>query len=379
MDNIKRLVATLMATISNCSLYSKDHASVDELIKRSLSILNELFTKNESVEIMFIENDLVINKLSIKDKGIHETNLLKRFKRKGMSMVVFLKGLTSAELREFIADISLQSREIRSYSHIKTGTVGVNIDFKRIIEDKADIDLENEDTIKLSSEQVMKMKEVYLGLSPYKKLKTTVLEDIVANFIFAFKKKINILNLISSVRDGDEHTYVHATNVAALSMLQAESFGLMDELLYDIGIASLLHDVGKLFISRDILEKSGDLSEDEWEEIKRHTLYGARYLLKVNGLTRLAPIVAFEHHMRYDGEGYPVLGDKNKRQHICSQIVAISDFYDLIKNSRPYSERWQIEEILMVMNEKAGTEFNPLLLNNFTKLIINALDGISPK
>ncbi len=118
---------------------------------------------------------------------------------------------------------------------------------------------------------------------------------------------MNILRLISPVKSYSEYTYTHATNVAVLSMFQAETLGIRDTLLRDIGISALLHDVGKLFISKDILEKSASLDKEEWEEIKMHPLYGARYLAKLEGIPSLAPIVAYEHHLRFDGKGYPSL------------------------------------------------------------------------
>jgi HD-GYP domain-containing protein (c-di-GMP phosphodiesterase class II) len=156
-------------------------------------------------------------------------------------------------------------------------------------------------------------------------------------------------------------------------MFQAESLGVTDELLRDIGIAALLHDVGKLFISNEILEKNGPLNEDEWDEIRRHTLYGARYLTRTDGLTRLAPIVALEHHLRYNGQGYPKLNVTSKRQHICSQIVAISDFFDAMRSRRPYRRELETKEILSLMKTNADTEFNPFLLDNFLRIIVLTL------
>ena len=128
------------------------------------------------------------------------------------------------------------------------------------------------------------VREVYEGVSPFKKLNIAGLEEIVVNFIVTFRKEVNILKLISPVKSYSEYTYTHATNVAVLTMFQAETLGgIRDILLRDIGIAALLHDVGKLFISKEILEKKGTLDQREWQEIRLHPLYGARYLAKVDG------------------------------------------------------------------------------------------------
>jgi HD-GYP domain-containing protein (c-di-GMP phosphodiesterase class II) len=152
-----------------------------------------------------------------------------------------------------------------------------------------------------------------------------------------------------------------------LSMFQAQSLNIRDDLLRDIGIAGLLHDVGKLFIAKEILEKKAALTSEEWEEIQLHPLYGARYLGKMEELPRLAPIVAFEHHMKYDGKGYPRMNSNAKKQHLCSQIVAISDFFDALRSRRPYRRALEIKEVLALMQTEGEGVFNPFLFGNFVK------------
>ncbi len=363
MAYAKTFIPTLMSAISNCSLYSKDHISVDNLTKKSIAILSELLTDRDSLEIMIVEDNLVVNKAPARNAGLPGSNLIKRLKRKGISRIDFLKDISYSELKQFIADLSDPDKKLRTYPHIKTGIVDV-----RIVANNMTSDLKN-----LSTEQVEKVKELYQNISPYKELNISGLEEIVVNFIVTFKREANILKLISPVKAYSEYTYTHATNVAILSMFQAESLGARDDLLHDIGIAALLHDVGKLFISKDILEKTGKLDKKEWEEIKRHALQGARYLAKINGLTQLAPIAAFEHHLRYDCKGYPQLNAGGKEQHFCSQIIATSDFFDALRSRRPYKRDWKIQEIIALMRENAGSEFNPFLVDNFSRTLLKAL------
>ncbi|GBD98885.1 cyclic di-GMP phosphodiesterase response regulator RpfG [bacterium BMS3Abin07] len=366
------LFHTLMTAISNCSLYSTEHASVEEYLKRSLTIINEMLDTHESIEIMIIEDEIIINKNPLKETGIHEKNLIKRLKRKGISGIEFLKGLTIAELKQFIADISVKKRDIKSYPHIKTGVIDVRLGGLKIDDG---LSLDTEGLADLSTQQVEKLKEVYSDISPFRRLNTSGLEEIVVNFILTFRREANILTIISPVKAYSEYTYTHATNVAVLSMFQAESLGITDELLHDIGISALLHDVGKMFISKEILEKKGSLADKEWEEMQRHSLYGARYLSKMEDLPRLAPVIALQHHYRYDSKGYPALHINGKRQHILSQIIAVSDFFDALRSIRPYKREWEVKEILSLMRKNADSEFNPLLVDNFTRIILAALKG----
>ena len=127
MENLTGFISIFMSAVSNCLLYSKNHASVDELIEKTFSILNEIFKKSGTFEMMIIENDLVINKNPVREIGLQGQNLIKRLRRKGISHINFLKGLTLAELRNLVADISTTEKGLKSSPHIKVGIVDVHI------------------------------------------------------------------------------------------------------------------------------------------------------------------------------------------------------------------------------------------------------------
>ncbi len=368
METVKAFISTLMSAVSNCSLYSKEHASMDELTQKALSILNELMNESDSIEMMTVADDLIVNKIPLREIGLQGHNLIKRLKRKGLSRVDFLKGITLAELKQFVADISGAEEGIKTCPHIRSGVIDVRLGGLKI---DADFDLDSLSSF--TSGQVEMVKEVYHSVSPFKKLNVAGLEEIVVNFILTFRREASILKLISPVKSYSEYTYTHATNVAVLSMFQAEILGVRDDLLRDIGIAALLHDVGKLFISREVLEKKGSLDEREWEEVRMHPIYGARYLAKIDSIPRLASIVAMEHHLRYDGLGYPKLKVNGKKQHFCSQTVAISDFFDALRSRRPYRKELEIKELISLMKKDSEGLFNPFLLDNFIRSVYNAL------
>jgi len=367
VDTIKRFVTFFMSAISHCTLYSEEHVAIDELAEKVLLLLNELFEDTSAFELMIIDNDLIANKTPLRNNGIHGNNLLKRFKRKGISRVEFIKGVTVSELKQFISDISSLEKVVKPYPHIKSGIVEVLL---RGVQVDADFDLDG--LSNFAFEQAEKVKDVYHGITPFKKLNVAGLEEIVINFILTFRQEANILKLICPIKTYNEYTYTHATNVSVLSIWQADMLGVTDNILHDVGIAALLHDVGKLFISKDILEKKGKLDDREWEEIRKHSLYGAKYLAKIKGIPDLAPIVAYQHHMKYDGTGYPETRVNGKFQHICSQTIAISDYFDALRSQRPYRRALEINEIMPIMHEQSGS-FNPLLLSNFTHAVNGAL------
>jgi len=362
MKTVKDFVSTLMVAISNCSLYTKKHEAFNELAQKTLSRLREV--QDKQLEIMVIENELVINRIPFTEAGLHRTNLIKRLRRKGVSRVDFLEGITLEEMKQFIIDISEAGKGLKSCPHIRSGTVDINLSSQ-----KGEIDFDKDSLPWLSHGETDKVKDIFHSASPFKKLNIAGLEEVVVHFITTFNKEASILKYLSPVKSFSEYTYTHATNVAVLTVFQAESLGIKDDLLHEIGIAALLHDAGKLFVPKEILEKNGKLDDREFAEIKKHPLNGARYLAKMDNLTRLSPLMAFEHHLKYDCSGYPAIRFGEKKQHVFSQIIAIADFFDALRSHRPYRKSMEIKDIIALMKKGAGKDFNPYLLNNFIGLL----------
>lgn len=371
METIKGFISIFMSAVSNSQLYSGEHTFIEELTEKAFEILTEFLKGSDNFEMMIIENDLVINKSSAREIGAQGANLIKRLKRKGITHIVFLKGISLSELKQLIAAISSTEQEIKSSPHMKIGAVDVHIGTFKI-----DRNPGIEKTLShFTPEQIEKVKKEYNRISPFKKLHIAGFEEIVVQFVMSLKKEMNILKLLRPVESYTGNDYIHAANVAALTVFQARTIGMKEDFLHDIGIAALLHDVGKLFVPGELLNKESSLREKESEAMKLHPLYGAQYLAKIDGLTHLAPIVAFEHHLRYDGLGYPELKLNKTKQHICSQMTAISDAFDTLRSTLPGKRALHIKDALIKMKIEDEGLFNPFLIDNFIRSMHLALSG----
>ncbi len=200
---------------------------------------------------------------------------------------------------------------------------------------------EGDDVDALVRENVGKVKSLFHGMNKFRRLEMVSLEDAVIAFIATLKREINVLRVISPVKSYSEYTYVHATNVSVITLFQAEALGMKGENLHDVGIATLMHDVGKMFVPKEVLEKPGKLNDEEWNQMKQHPVAGAKYLSALPDVPKLAMIAAFEHHMKFDGHGYPGMKRTGKKQHIVSQMVAIAAFFfDALRTERPSVRPW---------------------------------------
>ncbi|XLZ71401.1 HD-GYP domain-containing protein [Massilia sp. SR12] len=177
--------------------------------------------------------------------------------------------------------------------------------------------------------------------------------------------------LISLVRlkQADDYTYMHSVAVSAMMVALGKQIGLADEKLRDCGLAGLLHDIGKMAIPADILNKPGKLTDAEFLIVKNHPTAGHEMLTVEGNVPGIALDVCLHHHEKYDGTGYPA-GLKNEEISLYSRMGAICDVYDAITSNRPYKTGWCPAESLQRMAEWTKTgHFDPTLFAAFVKCI----------
>jgi putative nucleotidyltransferase with HDIG domain len=160
------------------------------------------------------------------------------------------------------------------------------------------------------------------------------------------------------LKEFDQYTTTHAINVAVLTMGLAEFLGLGAGTVRALGLAGLLHDLGKIRIPREILNKPGKLTSEERAIVEAHPADGARMILEGEEPLDLAAAVAYEHHLCIDGRGYPTLHYPRQTQY-ASRLVHVCDVYDALRTRRPYRDAWTSGEALDYIRKRAGTEFDP--------------------
>jgi HD-GYP domain-containing protein (c-di-GMP phosphodiesterase class II) len=160
-------------------------------------------------------------------------------------------------------------------------------------------------------------------------------------------------------------------------MALGQRLGLSKRMLTELGMAALFHDIGKIEIPPEILNKPTNFTEDEWRIVKRHPAWGARAILRLRGIDKSslrASIVAFEHHLHHDSKGYPPI-KSSITPDIFSEIVTVADQYDAMTSSRVYARvPLQPDRALSLLIERTGTQVNPILVK-----VLVSLSGIYPQ
>lgn len=178
----------------------------------------------------------------------------------------------------------------------------------------------------------------------------------------------NALISLARLKSSDEYTYMHSVAVCALMVALARQLGMDDDQVREAGLAGLLHDIGKMVVPLDLLNKPGKLSDSEFAEVRKHPVAGARILLDSRQVSAAVLDVCLHHHEKYDGSGYPnrLAGEQIS---LLARMGAICDVYDAITSDRPYKKGWSPAEALRKMAEWTKGHFDPHLFQAFVKSV----------
>jgi HD-GYP domain-containing protein (c-di-GMP phosphodiesterase class II) len=211
------------------------------------------------------------------------------------------------------------------------------------------------------------MTSVRIGRSPNIKKIKRVVQGIVDQIL---NEETSLIGL-TTIRDYDEYTFTHSVNVCILAVALGKRLGLTKLQLYDLGMAALFHDIGKSRVPLEILNKTGQLTEDEWRFIAAHPWLGVLGLFQVRGQQELpyrAMVVAHEHHMKTDLTGYPKVV-RPRTMSMFSRIVAVADGFDAATSRRAYQTvPLPPTEVVLEMRDNPRRGMDPVIVKAFMNL-----------
>jgi len=359
-DRLHKLLHLLTTAAANAALYNLQHLQVLRLNKQAMIEIQALFSLTDEISLKIIDNLLVYN-----NHPVAESPPVRRFidalKKHSINFLRMTPGIYNEELLGLINILSKGSDRpaaVSSSEHLHFGQLEV----RRRRPSRA------WGLPEIAAREADHLVEIYDAVRAGETPDLTAVHHVVDGFIASFHQQKDAFMAFAPLRAMDEYTYTHSTNICILNIAQAQSLGIEGKMLTDIGLAAMLHDVGKMFVPHDILAKAGQLSEDEWKIMQQHPILGADYLLKTPGVPRLAVVIAYEHHMRFDGSGYPRC-QQPWAQHLGSHMTAISDAYDAMRTHRTYDAPMDLEQITTIMLNLAGTKLHPQLTRNFIDIL----------
>ena len=294
-------------------------------------------------------NSELINKLKIEKNKILNINKKGVFKTKGHC--VNYKKITLSQ-KETLDKILKPIKE--------SLCINIRINNKTVARISLDIKKDSEKEFSNITKKILKsfanLASSFFAFKRFDKLRTNFTKELVSS----------IINLMEMY---DIYTKGHSENVAKLASKLAEKMNLPKKLVKDAYWAGLVHDIGKLLIPLDILNKDGKLSDEEYGLIKKHPVYGEKALADSESLEHIAEYVKY-HHERWDGKGYPQ-GLKGNEIPLISQILIVVDSWDAMLSKRAYRDPLPKKEAIKEIKENKGTQFSPKVVDPFLEIVKN--------
>ncbi|WP_370621810.1 HD-GYP domain-containing protein [Bacillus sp. JCM 19034] len=199
-----------------------------------------------------------------------------------------------------------------------------------------------------------------------------VIQDILNDL----KSNQQALSILSDIVTYDNYIFTHSLNVTVYTLRLAMELNFNEKQLGEIGLGAILHDVGKMMLPLDILNKPDRLTDPEFKIIQSHTNEGFEYLRKQHDIPLLVAHCAFQHHERLDGSGYP-RGIMKNEIHEYAKIIAIADVFDAVTSHRVYRKAMLPNEALELLYAGAGTQFDQSLVEAFRRVVALYPEGLS--
>ncbi len=357
-------VRRLAAAVRGSQLYATGHP----LVARNVSALAETLTlalaNLPSITIGIVGDDLVVGDYPIPRAAETLGELMRRLRQSGIERIVIQRGVEPDEIERLVAGVASgetgKDGTLSRLPHVRVG----RIEIEQRIDGVGDMATFQ----KLYADAANMAGVLWESAAVEGQPDADAARNLVDSLAQAVAQNRTALLALTALKNYDNYTFTHMVNVSILTMGQARGLGIDGPLLREFGLAALMHDIGKVKAPSDVLNKPGKLTDAEFDILKRHTVDGAEILKNTPEIPLLGAIVAFEHHLRSDGTGYPV-GAVRPRLNLATTLCGIADVYDAMRSQRVYQQVHPTDRILAVLQQNDGKQFDQRLVQRFVQLV----------
>jgi len=363
------LLRRFAAALKGAQLYTASHPLVRRNTDAFAESLALVIGQQRSLTLGVVGGEFVVGDVPVPKASGTMSDLLRRLRRAGVERIVVDHDVPRDEIVGLVTALASLDRQIEqdaaaalpTFPHIQIGRIQVAQRVDTSLADTNAVRAAYKDAATLAErlwEQAMHEGRPDPGAA----------RGMVDTLAQAVAQNRTALIALTALKSYDNYTFTHMVNVSILTMAQARSLGIDGPLLRDFGLAGLMHDIGKVRTPGAILNKPDVLTEAEFTVMKRHVVDGAEILRSTPEVPPIAPVVAFEHHLRQDGSGYPS-SVKRARLNLASVLCSISDVYDAMRSQRKYQQAFPTERIKAVLDRNDGRQFDPHLVRRFVQLL----------
>lgn len=350
------------------------HPSVSSAIYEVMQILDKVLAENERLTLSIMNKELYVEGVRLANESILYEAMVSDLSARNLSSITFSRGLSTDEFIQFIniVFVKLLERNNGGVSADLQALPHVNVNELHLVTPEADpifgVDKEQHKVSREVYQAALRaVVDSYFDARGKQKVNLELIDGVVRLIMNGVTRYPEVYFGLGALKAFSEYTFYHSVNVAILSMLMGSRLGFDDEQMHKLGMAALLHDIGKVNIPSEILDKPGRLTDDEFKIVREHPVDSARILAQHKNVDRVALIVAAQHHAHYDLSGYPDFRGMGEL-HLMSHIVTIADVYDALTSDRSYSKAKLPDHAMRILVEERGRKFHPVLTKVFAQI-----------
>jgi len=395
MTEAIRFLTSLAQALAKMSLYAEGHPTRAKAANASFAQLRELQKVDATPRFSFLGPAVVYGDRAIRE--LADWDWSAKLSGSGIQRIEFPESVDPEEYRAFLEEILTNialvaggklrpdADEVQARSTlIRFGAVGIRASQERTptIEEENSREPALQVDLTEEADVVMWMHDEVAARG---RLPLVEAEIVIDSLTHAMQQQANAFVPLLMLKEFDQYTTTHALNVAVLAMGLAEHLGLSTREVRAYGVAGLLHDLGKVKVPVEIVQKPGALTPEEQAIMRQHPVDGARLILESDNRLDLSAAVAFEHHIMIDGGGYPSRRTRRDCHH-ASMLVHVCDVFDALRTHRPYRVAWETNAVVDYITQRAGTEFHPDVVRAFVAMLrerelrearADAIDGLA--
>jgi putative nucleotidyltransferase with HDIG domain len=373
----KDLVNHFSAALRSSQVHDPDNEAVISIINKFVLMINAFIAAERFVALELRGEFFYLNDIRIRYSLEYLLNfdfLVREWKRRELGSVIFKDKIASEDIRVLARAFIAAPFSPAPFETIEEKTAGLkNVSVERLKKIAEDDSLEPRKMVKKTYFNAVSFtRGVINKIKSGEKVNIKKAKRVVESMVDEILEQEQLLLGMTAIKDYDEYTYHHSVNVSILSIALGQRLGLNRKMLTELGMVALFHDMGKMEIPNEILNKETMFTDEEWKLIKKHPVWGVKVLLKLkklDAITIKSSIVSFEHHLNYDYSGYPKIGTAMDLD-FSSRIVCLADQYDAMTSSRVYSRiPMSPDKALSIMMERSGSQLDPLLFKFFINMV----------
>ncbi|HIJ95130.1 MAG TPA: HD domain-containing protein [Desulfuromonadales bacterium] len=372
-QNALRMITLFSGAVKGIAFYPASHPAIHQPMVELYKILTSAFSRADQIAWGLIDGIMFYDDHLFFEPSTAISDLTNRMLEKDVGRIIMTADVSFEEMQNFIRLFSNKgiSFDVLATQLLQEGILHIHL-VRQGAESFDEQDDQNDDVkddrVGTYNKALAAIRSVCRDIERGRIPNSAPVLRIVDRMVSMTMQEPTTLMGLTMIKDYDNYTFNHCVNVGVLAMALGASLGLDADTVRDLGIAGQLHDIGKTMVPKEILNKPGKLSSDEFEQMKRHPELGSKIIREMKGLAPHIAQIVLGHHLHYNRSGYPQWARKLPFNQMVD-IIATADTYDAITTLRCYQHPVNPKTALNEMRKLTGTVLDGALMGQFVEMM----------